>query len=192
MITGALLIVAALALFLHNQQEDKQAKASVEGILPKLVQSIEDKKDSSDDEGSVLPDPYDPAMTVVEIDGYGYIGYVTLPSVGIELPVMDQWDDDRLDIAPCRYSGSVKTDDMVIAAHNFRWHFGALSSVKIGDTVLFTDMDGIVYQYTVTALDVLSATAVEDMTSGDYDLTLFTCTYGGQSRITVRCDRYTE
>lgn len=192
MITGALLIVAALALFLHNQQEDKQAKASVEGILPKLVQSIEDKKDSSDDEGSVLPDPYDPAMTVVEIDGYGYIGYVTLPSVGIELPVMDQWDDDRLDIAPCRYSGSVKTDDMVIAAHNFRWHFGALSSVKIGDTVLFTDMDGIVYKYTVTALDVLSATAVEDMTSGDYDLTLFTCTYGGQSRITVRCGRYTE
>lgn len=26
------------------------------------------------------------------------------------------------------------------------------------------------------------------MTSGDYPLTLFTCTYGGKSRITVRCD----
>ena len=25
------------------------------------------------------------------------------------------------------------------------------------------------------------------MTSGDWDLTLFTCTYGGQERYTVRC-----
>lgn len=50
-------------------------------------------------------------------------------------------------------------------------------------------MDGMVYTYTVTVVDVLSPSAVEDMTSGDYDLTLFTCTYGGASRVTVRCDR---
>ena len=36
---------------------------------------------------------------------------------------------------------------------------------------------------------VVSFTAVEEMTAGEYDLTLFTCTYGGQSRVTVRCDR---
>jgi hypothetical protein len=30
------------------------------------------------------------------------------------------------------------------------------------------------------------------MTDGEYDLTLFTCTYGGKSRVTVRCMEASE
>ena len=30
-------------------------------------------------------------------------------------------------------------------------------------------------------------TSVQEMTDGDWDLTLFTCTVGGKSRVTVRC-----
>ena len=41
--------------------------------------------------------------------------------------------------------------------------------------------------YQVEAIDVLEATAVEEMVAGDYPLTLFTCTYGGKNRLTVRC-----
>jgi sortase A len=36
-------------------------------------------------------------------------------------------------------------------------------------------------------MEILSPFAVEEMTSGDWDMTLFTCTVGGQSRVTVRC-----
>ena len=36
---------------------------------------------------------------------------------------------------------------------------------------------------------ILGATAVEDMTAGEYDLTLYTCTYGGENRVALRCDR---
>ena len=50
-------------------------------------------------------------------------------------------------------------------------------------------MDGVVTNYEVVGLDVLVPTAVEEMTAGDFDLTLFTCTYGGQSRVAVYCDR---
>lgn len=50
-------------------------------------------------------------------------------------------------------------------------------------------MDGAVWQYAVDTVEILAPTDVEDMTSNDYDLTLFTCTYGGSSRITVRCNR---
>ena len=57
------------------------------------------------------------------------------------------------------------------------------------DTVTFTDMDGNVTTYQVVGKDMLSPTAVEEMISGDFDLTLFTCTYGGGSRITIYCDR---
>ena len=53
----------------------------------------------------------------------------------------------------------------------------------------FTDADGNVHCYAVAAVDVLDPTAVEEMTAGEFDLTLFTCTYGGKSRVTVFCDR---
>ena len=41
--------------------------------------------------------PLDPNMPTVEIDGY-----LSVPSVGLELPVMAEWDYDRLKTAPCR------------------------------------------------------------------------------------------
>ena len=59
----------------------------------------------------------------------------------------------------------------------------------VGDKVIFTDMDGVVTHYQVVALDILQPTAVEEMTAGAYDLTLFTCTYDSGSRLTVRCEQ---
>lgn len=137
-------------------------------------------------------DPYDTEMTVVNIKGYDYVGYVSIPEIKIELPVMSEWSYPRLRKAPCRYSGSTKTDDFVILAHNYSRHFGKLKNLSPGDTVIFTDMNGVVAEYAVVEVDTLSPRAVEEMTSGEYDLTLFTCTYGGKSRVTVRCDRVEE
>ena len=53
----------------------------------------------------------------------------------------------------------------------------------------FTDMDGVAWEYRVVAQEILGADAVEDVPGGECDLTQFTCTYGGENRITVRCDR---
>lgn len=201
MVLGAALVLGALALFCMNQKEAKDAASSVEKIMPELVDAIknpqtgnaDDKKESATERESeteqVYPNPYDATMTEKTIDGYAYIGYLTLPKLGLELPVMADWDYTRLRIAPCRYTGSTKSDDLVIMAHNYASHFGGLSTLSEGDSVYFTDMDGITGSYQVTALDVLNSTAVEEMTAGGYDLTLFTCTYGGKSRVTVRCGR---
>lgn len=200
---GAVLVLGALALFCMNQKEARDAASSVEKIMPQLVDAIENTPVSGTDiQGEsgpereseterVYPDPYDMTMTEKMIDGYAYIGYLTLPKLGLELPVMADWDYTRLRIAPCRYTGSTKSDDLVIMAHNYASHFGGLSGLSAGDAVYFTDMDGFTSQYMVAALDVLSPAAVEEMTAGGYDLTLFTCTYGGKSRVTVRCEQVT-
>ena len=74
-------------------------------------------------------------------------------------------------------------------AHNYNNHFGRLSQLNIGDSLCFTSMDGVTTHYTVVAKDILAPTAVEEITEGAYDLTLFTCTYGGASRVTVYCDK---
>lgn len=128
-------------------------------------------------------------MPTVEIDGYRYIGVLDVPTLGLSLPVMEQWDYSRLKIAPCRFSGSVYRDDLVICAHNYSTHFGSLRYAPIGTAVMFTDADGQQYGYTVVSQDTLGPNDVELMVSGDWDLTLFTCNTGGQNRCAIRCDR---
>lgn len=181
MILGAVSVLAALSLFLWNQRENRKAGIAVEKILPEVISAMEEEEE--------LPDPYDTEMTAVEIDGYYYIGYLSIPVLELELPVMADWSYSQLKIAPCRYFGSTKTDNLVIAAHNYIRHFAKIKNLSVGDTVCFTDMDGVISMYEVVEMDILSPSAVEEMTAGDYDLTLFTCTYGGRSRVTVRCER---
>ena len=50
-------------------------------------------------------------------------------------------------------------------------------------------MDGFVTVYEVAEVTTLQPEAIAEMESGEYPLTLFTCTYGGQSRVTVRCTK---
>lgn len=193
MVIGAALVLGALALFLYNQQEANQAEQSSMELVEQLVEELEGIEDAT------LPLEYvgvpleflDPSafeMTEVEIDGYFYIGYLSIPAIDLELPIMSDWDYDKLRVAPCRYYGSVMGENLVLMAHNYRSHFGPISRLKEGDSVIFTDMDGIVTEYEVVTQDVLDPYAVEEMTAGDFDLTLFTCTYGGRSRVTVYCD----
>ncbi len=186
-VVGIAAVLAAVSLLILNVSADIQAEKSVLKIMPLLNEQREQAPAEAAAE-EYTEDTSD-EMTVKEVDGYGYIGSLSLPTLKLELPVMEAWDYKRLKISPCRYSGSAKTNDLVIAAHNFTRHFGSLKSLNKGDKVYFTDMDNKIYTYEVEKTETLAPTAVEEMTNSEYDLTLFTCTYGGQSRVTVRCRR---
>ena len=101
--------------------------------------------------------------------------------------MLSSWSYDLLRAAPCRYDGSAYTGDLIIAAHNYAAHFGSLSSLQIGDRLTFTDMDGNVFSYDVIDMTTISPDAVEQLYEGDWDLTLFTCTFGNTYRVVVRC-----
>ena len=128
-------------------------------------------------------------MPVVMLDGYEYVGYVEIPVLGLKLPVMSEWDYNRLKLAPCRQFGSSRTDDLVIAAHNYESHFGHLKDLSAGDTVTFTDMEGIVNNYCVEKIETLNPNEVDAVQNSGYDLVLYTCTKGGKTRVTVFCNR---
>lgn len=129
-------------------------------------------------------------MPETEIDGNMYIGVLKIPSQGLELPVMSKWDYAKLRLSPCRYVGSVYLNNMVICAHNYDRHFGRIKNLQLGDELSFTDVDGNVFSYRVIEVETLKPRASEEMKNGDWwDLTLFTCTLGGATRITVRCER---
>lgn len=195
-ILGAALLLGALLLAQINQREDAAAQQAAMEVMPQLVEQIRERAEkNTEPTGPELQVPLellteeDKKMTEVDIDGHLYIGYISVPAVEIELPVMSSWSYPKLKIAPCRYTGSVRGEDMVLMAHNYNGHFKRISELEIGDDVFFTDMDGNEICYQVVGKDILESTAVEEMTAGDFDLTLFSCTYGGSARITIYCDR---
>lgn len=192
-ILGSVCIAAAISLAVWNGFESRRAGISSEKILAQICIGAEKagrpRNALREAPENIVPDPYDDEMTEKEIDGVDYVGYLSVPSLGLELPVASEWSYDRLKLSPCRYSGSSKTDDLTIAAHSYKYHFGRIGSLNIGDEVVLTDMNGAAVHYTVAAKEVLEPTAVEDMTDGKYALTLFTCTYDSRNRVTIRCDR---
>ncbi len=196
---GLLLVVAALCLTLYNFWDGARAEKSVRQASGRLEALIppppEPQPEDTPPEEIMYPDYIlNPKMDMPEkdVDGVAYIGSLSIPSLELELPVISQWSYPNLKIAPCRYTGSAYLDDLVIAAHNYESHFGRLKELSLGDEVVFTDMAGNVFRYEVAELETLAPTAIEEMTAGEYDLTLFTCTIGGKSRVTVRCDKIEE
>ena len=190
---GLLLIAAALALAAYNVIDAQRAARSAAQALEALsqttaVSAAEPEEASADDAPAYLADPEMP-MPTVSFDGNDYIGRVDIPSLGLSLPVISEWSYPRLKIAPCRYTGSAYLDNLIIAAHNYSSHFGNLNRLNNGDTVTFTDVDGNQFTYAVSLIEDLPGTAIEEMQAGEWDLTLFTCTLGGRSRVTVRCER---
>ncbi len=174
MILGTLLVCIALFLFLYNLYIGYEADKTIDDV----IDNIENIEVDSDDD-----------FPIVEIDDYKYIGYLTVPSLDLTLPVMAEYDYDALNIAPCVYSGSILEDNCVIAGHNYRRHFSQLKYLDEGSEIIFTSFNNISYNYEIAYTEVLQPSQIEEMCEGDWDLTLFTCTTGGSSRYTIRCVR---
>ena len=177
---GLLLIAAALLLTVYNLYDEKKAERSVQTVMEQMTLPEE----------QFIPNYVlnpNMAMPTKEIDGVAYIGVVKIPALDLELPVISQWSYPSLKKAPCRYRGSAYLHNLIICGHNYDSHFGNLKTLHLGDAVNFTDVDGNEFSYRVAELETLERTDIEEMKQGDWDLTLFTCTIGGKTRVTVRC-----
>ena len=130
-------------------------------------------------------------MLTAQVNGYDCIGILSIPVLDLALPVLTDWSYAKLKIAPCHYFGSYYEKNFVIAAHNYPSHFGNLSALQPKDLVLFTDISDTVHCYEVVLVETLPANATEEMITSGFDLSLYTCTPGGASRVTVRCSTVT-
>ncbi len=196
-ITGLLLFAATLALSVYNLWDGYRAEQSREKLLEEYRdknQNISDEGEQAEESDGQIPD-YQlnpememPEITLEDLDGAACIGVLEIPEIDLKLPVLSEWSYPLLKKAPCRYSGSAYLDNLVIAAHNYRTHFGKLKELETGDEVIFTDATGNRFEYKVAVIEALTPQSVEDMTSGEWALSLFTCTLDGKNRVTVRCD----
>lgn len=196
---GLLLLAAALCLTGYNIFESKKAEKISQDALQGILDGIAEQEENNTYEGDVEYEeiPFyerfpEKEMPTIEIDGQHYIGILEIPALDIRLPVMGgKWSYPKLRMAPCLYTGSVYKDDLVVAAHNYNSHFGQLKNLDMGNEIFFTDIEGNIFYYEAAWLDVLAPNQVEEMTDAtDWDMTLFTCTYGGRERYALRCIRF--
>ena len=196
--TGLLLLTAALFLWAYNSQESRRAGDSAQQVITELTQSLTQETEAgADPEGAEAPAVKMPEyllddqreMPEKTIGGRDYIGVLSIPSLDLELPVLSRWSYPNLKVAPCRYSGSLYQNNLIICAHNYASHFGKLKTLQPGDTLLFTDMEDQVVTFQMVERETLEPDDEEAMTTGNWHLTLFTCTPGGQTRVTVRFER---
>lgn len=197
-VVGALLLLSAVGLLGYNMLEERSAGESAQAVLDQIIPAVKTpgKPQHEDLQGS-LPQVETPNYILnpqmdlpeTEYDGRRYVGVITIPALEVELPVLKGWSRSGAKIAPCRIEGTPYMDDLVICAHNYQSHFGRLNTLKTGDLVQFMDMEGNLFTYQVVSFEILQPNQAELLRSGGWDLTLFTCTIGGQSRFTVRCEK---
>ena len=193
-ILGICCLISSLGLIAYNHREEENAQNASKNILQAVQENIldntreENNSEKSDrDESVEIPVDIPQEMLTTQVDGYDCIGVLSIPVLELELPVLTDWSYAKLKIAPCHYFGSYFQKDFVIAAHNYQSHFGRLTELQPKDLILFTDISGTVYCYEVVLLETLPGNATEEMITSGFDLSLYTCTPGGASRITVRC-----
>ena len=179
---GVCCLLSAAGIVVYNKWDDKNAQKASQDMLQEIQQQIAEESDGENEEQHLQQ------MPVGEIKGYEYIGILTIPALEVELPVLTDWSYAKLKVAPCLYYGNCYEPDFVIAAHNYQSHFGRLSKLQAGDIVTFTDVSGNIYGYEVILIETLAENATKEMITSGFDLSLYTCTPGGGSRVTVRCN----
>ena len=199
-VLGAVLIIIALSAIIINLWQEEMSGLNADHAMEQLweqmtVDPVPATPDTPDtpallpENGSTSDAPEFRPMPEIQVDGISYVGYLSIPALNLELPVISESTEQNLEIAPCRFFGTVYQKDFVIGGHRYRRHFRKLSTLGYGERLSFTDVEGNVYIYEVAECEALEPNQAEYLCSGDWDLSLFTCTPGGMTRVVLRCLR---
>lgn len=197
---GTMMLLASLFLVFSNFRQDMESSQTASEILTELKEVIPQTTAFQSPPETTIPTVYNdifqeyevttvPEEKTIEIDNNYYIGTILIPSLDIELPIISEWSYPNLKLSPCRYDGTIFEGNLIIASHNYRSHFGRIQELNSGDSIIITDTDGITHNYEVIQSEIIDGYNIESMEFGSddsWDLTLFTCTLSGQSRVTVR------
>lgn len=199
LVLGLAMVAAATLMYALYDRRDTRAGQNVEKLLFEISLDLDISGGSmgtaqappdfspaqEDGEEQFIPAVY-PEMDTADYFGLATIGVIKVPDCGIELPVLADWNYSILEYAPCRYGGNIYAGDLIIMGHNYRSHFKPLKSVEVGARVEFIDVNGLVWQYSVEAIESLHRDHVEELYS-DHELVLFTCEEYGVYRFVARC-----
>ena len=177
-----------------NAQALITALTAIQETQPAQTPETEDNSELQNEVShpSLLPAASDHLDPVITVGDNEYLGLLEIPALGLAFSVSSDWSYELLKEGPCRFFGSCARNNLVVCGHNYGSHFAPLWTIDVGTDVYFTTADRNVYHYIVSNREILEPQEVDRMLGEarkDWDLTLFTCTFGAEYRCTVRCVR---
>ena len=182
LILGSALLLGAIVLFaltliLPPIRAEKAGELveTLHGLMPAVADGVPDVRS-------------DPTMSTVEVDGENFCGIIEIPAYSRKLPVHADWDAGKVTHYPCRYTGSIYQDGLIIGGSDNNGQLDFMKQIANGDTVYFTDMTGLRCSYTVTSILRTDDVSTSNLTDSEADLTLFVRNSYGLDYIVVRCE----
>ncbi len=124
---------------------------------------------------------------------YDTIAYLSIPSLGIEYPVLATTTTELLKVSLNKYWGPNPNQEgnLCIVGHNYNdsRFFGKLNQIKQGAEIIITEMDGeklSYYVYQTDMIDPYDTTCTSQRTNGKKEITLITCNYDGSQRFIAK------
>lgn len=184
---NAALVLTYIFIVTHNRIQDTDKYNDMINALNQIESDAINCKIILKDREQ-YPDGSTNGVSSMTIDGKDYIGVLEIPTMDTKLPVLKELTYPNLQIAPCRFYGSISQNNLIIGAHNYPTHFGNLHEVSQDDLIYFTDIKGNVFIYKVVSTSLVGSGDVNGLLEGDWDLALFTCTTDGRQRVIVKSE----
>ena len=176
---GAILVIASIGLLVYSMRgyeiDTNNAIVQIEKLLPKITQSVPHEKGNND-------------MPSMEIDGESYVALLEMDMYKFKMPVRSVWDEKAVEAVPCRYSGSIYNNSLVIAATDAEGQMDFVNSVNTGDRLTVTDMRGEQFSYKVVKVENSNTATDEELNTDEFDLTIFVEYSGPTDYLFIRCD----
>ena len=208
----SVIIVIVLSLYYIISERNKIAK---EGLSHEILEKIANDNtiieehaivvslDNNSDDSQVIPiqdltqntdtEPVASQDTASNGQNYETEAVLSIPKLGISYPVLTDESEELLKVSLCKYWGPSPNEvgNYCIVGHNYKsgTMFGKLANAYVGDEVTLKDLSGRIVTYSIYNRYVVEPTDVSctsQLTNGQRELTLITCTDYGKRRLIVK------
>ncbi|MBE5758648.1 MAG: sortase [Clostridiales bacterium] len=180
-VLGFLLILAGISLFLVFHIRTEMGIRHCHRIISQMLQLLPERS------AGIPGISASSAMPVLEIENIDYVGMLEIPSIGLSLPVADQWDKADLYRSPSRFFGSAYDNSLVIGGIDHAEQFAFCKKIEHGALLTVTDMTGVQFTYEVARIDRAKHADPAWLMHTDFALTLFCHDIYSMEYIAVRC-----
>ena len=174
LLVGAMVILAFWRWNIYNSEKQSQYYVAT---LQKLIAQPQD---------AVPEERRDNTMSVLSVDGTDFVGTIALPRYESTLPVCANWG--KTSQYPCGFSGSIYNGTMQIGATTQKGQYDFYRELSIGDTVIYTDVEGNRYTFAITGLRYEKHADQTALQREDAPLTLFIKNIYSFEYLIVFCD----
>jgi len=178
---GSIIIACGLGLLIFIKISEDNVQNQTAGILTVIEEVLPSNSDGS------VGDYSSNVMPVMEIKGEDIIGVIKFKTLGVSLPIGDEWDNEDNMSYPKRLSGSVYNNSLVIGGYDSKGQFDCLKKLDIGNRITITDMTGAQFKFEVKDIKRKKSIEENSFRSENTHLTLFVRDSNSSVYIIVQC-----